>query len=160
ECDNCRQALFGESNEDPLGLQLAAQQAERRRIAQELHDTLLQGFTGIALKLEALTMGLSPTLAETKQQLRRALEEMDHYLQETRCSVCNLRSPTLQWAKDLGRALLTASERALAGTPVSLSFSVQGVPQKIGNVMEHHLLRICEEALANVVKHARATKVE
>ena len=33
-------------------LQLAAQQDERKRIAQELHDTLLQGFTGIALKLE------------------------------------------------------------------------------------------------------------
>jgi signal transduction histidine kinase len=37
---------------------------------------------------------------------------------------------------------------------------MQGASRKIGDVFEHHLLRICEEALANVVKHAHATRVE
>ena len=92
-------------------LQLAAQQDERKRIAQELHDTLLQGFTGIALKLDALTTGLPATLSKTKQQLRQALEQMDHYMGETRRSIWNLRSPTLQSTEDLSAALLEASER-------------------------------------------------
>ena len=141
-------------------LQLAAQQDERKRIAQELHDTLLQGFTGIALKLDALTTSLPPALSKTKQQLLQALEQMDHYLGETRRSIWNLRSPTLQSTEDLSKLLREASERALAGTAITLSFLVQGPARKLGNVLEHHLLRVCEEALANVLKHAHPTRVE
>jgi signal transduction histidine kinase len=154
------EAAFREVNENVMTLQLAAQQDERKRIAQELHDTLLQGFTGIALKLDALTTSLPPALSKTKQQLQQALEQMDHYLGETRRSIWNLRSPTLQSAEDLSKALLEASERTLAGTTIILSFSVQGALWRIGNVLEHHLLRVCEEALANVLKHAHATRVE
>src|SRR5262249_37841274 len=84
----------------------------------------------------------------------------DHYLGEARRSIWNLRSPTLEGSQDLSKALLEASKRALAGTAVALSFSVQGAPGKIDDVLEHHLRRICEEALANVVKHAHATRVE
>ena len=154
------EAAFGEVNVNTMTLQLAAQQDERKRIAQELHDTLLQGFTGIALKLDALATSLPPALSKTKQQLLRALEQMDHYLGETRRSILNLRSPALQSTEDLSKALLEASERTLASTAITLSFSVQGAPRKIGNVLEHHLLRICEEALANVIKHAHPTRVE
>jgi signal transduction histidine kinase len=147
-------------NTDCDALQLAAQEAERRRIAQELHDTLLQGFMGIALKLNALTASLPPALSKTKQQLRQALEQMDQYLEETRSSIWNLRSPTLRGTQDLSKALVAASNRALAGSGMTLSFSAQGVSRKMGDAFEHHLLRICEEALANVVKHAHATRVE
>ena len=136
------------------------QQDERKRIAQELHDTLLQGFTGLALKLDALTTSLPPALSKTKQQFQQALEQMDRYLAETRHSIWNLRSPRLQSSENLSQALLEASECALAGTAVRVRFSVQGAPRKLGNVLEHHLLRICEEALANVAKHAHATRVE
>ncbi len=99
------EAAFGEVNVNTMTLQLAAQQGERKRIAQELHDTLLQGFTGIALKLDALTTSLPPALSETKQQLLQALEQMDHYLGETRRSIWNLRSPTLQSTENLSKAL-------------------------------------------------------
>jgi signal transduction histidine kinase len=160
ECDNCRKAVFGELAADPLRLQLAAQHEERRRIAQELHDTLLQGFTGIALKLDALATSLPPALSRAKQQLRRAQEQMEQYLGETRRSIWNLRSATLRGTQDLSKALLAASERVLAGSGMTLSFSAQGASRKMADAFEHHLLRICEEALANVVKHARATRVE
>src|SRR5215468_8474302 len=150
---------FTIANTDCDALRRSAQQEERKRIAQELHDTLLQGFTGIALKLDALTTSLPPALAEAKQQLLRALEEMDHYLRETRRSIWNLRSPSLQGAQELSKALLAASERALAGSTITLSFSAQGASRQIGDFLGHHLLRICEEALANVVKHAQATRV-
>jgi signal transduction histidine kinase len=154
------EAVFGEVNVNIVTLQLAAQQDERKRIAQELHDTLLQGFTAIALKLDALTTSLPPALSKTKQQLMQALDQMDHYLGETRRSIWDLRSPSLQSSKDFSTALREASERVLAGAAITLSFLVQDAPRKIGNVLEHHLLRICEEALANVVKHAHATRVE
>src|SRR5262245_38683648 len=158
--ENYSQASCGNVNLDPMAVQLAAQRDERKRIAQELHDTLLQGFTGIALKLDALTTSLPSALSKTKQQLLQTLEQMDHYLGETRRSIWNLRSPTQQGARDLSKALVEASERALAGSDVAVNFSMQGASRKIGDPLEHHLLRICEEALANVVKHARATRVE
>jgi signal transduction histidine kinase len=151
---------FTIGNTDWDALRRSAQQEERRRIAQELHDTLLQGFTGIALKLDALATSFPPALSKAKQQVRQALEQMDQYLVETRRSIWNLRSPTLHGGQDLSNALKEASKRALAGTAVALSFSVQGAPRKIDSVLEHHMLRICEEALANVVKHAHATRVE
>src|SRR5262249_5079142 len=61
---------------------------------------------------------------------------------------------------DLSDAILEASQRALAGSEVKLNFAMQGVARSIGHVTEHHLLRVCEEALANVVKHAQSTEVE
>jgi len=154
------EAALGKVSVNTITLRLEAQQDERKRIAQELHDTLLQGFTAIALKLDALTTSLPPALLKTKQQLEQALEQMDHYLGETRRSIWNLRSPALQSTEDLSKVLLEASERTLASTAIALSFSVQGAPRKLGKAVEHHLLRICEEALANAVKHAHATRVE
>src|SRR5205814_2824070 len=53
--------------------------AERTRIAQELHDTLLQGFTGIGLKLDAVRTSLPLSLADTKEQMQRILEQSDEY---------------------------------------------------------------------------------
>jgi PAS domain S-box-containing protein len=145
-------------NVDTMTLRLAAQHEERKRIAQELHDTLLQGFTGITLKLEALTTTLP--LSKTKQQLQHTLEQTDHYLGETRRSIWNLRSPTLQSTDDFSAALREASQRVLAGTTITPSFSVRGAARKIDSILEHDLLRICEEALANVVKHAHPTRVD
>src|SRR5215831_12282464 len=100
---------FTIANTDCNALRRSAQQEERRRIAQELHDTLLQGFTGITLKLDALATSLPPALSKAKLQLRQALEQMDQYLGETRCSIWNLRSPTFQGSQDLSNALLEAS---------------------------------------------------
>src|SRR5207247_8910579 len=57
---------------------------ERTRIAQELHDTLLQGFTGIGLKLDAVMNSLPLSLADTKEQMQRILEQSDEYLVEAR----------------------------------------------------------------------------
>jgi|SRR6185503_1340565 len=157
--ENWPQAARGKVKVDPMTLQLA-QQDERKRIAQELHDTLLQGFTGIALKLDALSTSLPPALQKAKRQLRQTLEQMDHYLGETRRSIWNLRSPTLQTTRDLSSALEEACDRALAGTTITLGFSVQGALRGLSDLVNHQLLRICEEAVVNVVRHARATRVE
>jgi len=141
-------------------LQLAAQQNERKRIAQELHDTLLQGFTCVALKLDALTNTLPPALSKTKARLQKILEQTDEYLAEARRSIWQLRSSILESAEDLPSALVKASERALQGSAIPLSFSVRGAERKIQSVLEDNLLRICEEAVSNAVKHARPGQVE
>jgi signal transduction histidine kinase len=134
--------------------------AERKRIAQELHDTLLQGFTGIGLKLEALTCGLPPSLSATRDQLEKILEQSDEYMKEARRSVWKLRSPSLEKHADFSTALMKVSERALQGTGIRLNFSIEGAARHPEHEVEGHLLRICEEALANAVKHAHPTQVD
>ena len=143
-----------------MNLQLAAQRDERKRIAQELHDTLLQGFTGVGLKLEALASGLPPALSKTKAQLEKALEQIDQYLVEARRSVWKLRSTALESSNNFQEALAKVSERALANSGIQLSFSRQGKERKLQNVVEENLLRICEESVANAAKHAGPTRVE
>jgi signal transduction histidine kinase len=159
--DHRPQVLFGiAGREDRVTLQLIAQRNERKRIAQELHDTLLQGFTGVALKLDALTSSLPPALSQTKDQLLKALEQIDQYLAEARRAIWKLRSTALESTEHFSSALVKATERALEGAGIQLSFSVQGEERKLKEAFEENLLRICEEAVANAVKHARATQVE
>jgi len=133
---------------------------ERTRIAQELHDTLLQGFTGIGLKLDALTSGLPPSLSITKEQLHNILRQSDEYITEARRSVWKLRSPSLEKHVDFATALRRVSERALQGTGIRWNFSVEGTSRDLEHDIEGNLLRICEEAVANAVKHAHSTQVE
>jgi signal transduction histidine kinase len=134
--------------------------AERKRIAQELHDTLLQGFTGIGLKLEALAGTLPESLSSTKEQLERILDQSDEYMAEARRSVWKLRSPSLENHADFSTALRRVSERALDGTAIRLNFLVEGTARSTEQHIEGNLLRICEEAVANAVKHAHPTQVE
>src|SRR5260370_35386651 len=127
--------------------------AERASIVQELHDTLLQGFTGIGLKLEALTHGLPASLVGEKEQLKRMLEQSDEYLVEARRAVWELRSPSLQQPGNLSEALKRVSKRALDGTNIQLRFSTSGAPRKLTQVIEDNFLRICEEAVRNALQH-------
>jgi len=133
---------------------------ERTRIAQELHDTLLQGFTGIGLKLDAVMNSLPLSLADTKEQLQRILEQSDEYLVEARRAVWELRSPSLEKSGELSKALMKVSERALHGSGMRSHFKTNGDACPLAPVVEDNFLRICEEAVRNAVKHARATKVE
>ena len=141
-------------------LRRSAQQEERKRIAQELHDTLLQGFTGIGLKLEALVSSLPPSLAPFKAQVLKLLEESDQYLAEARRAIWELRSPLLQKSGDFASALAKVSQRALVSTGIRLSFSVEGTESPVEPFTEANLLRICEEAVANASKHAHPKQVE
>jgi signal transduction histidine kinase len=134
--------------------------AERNRVARELHDTLLQGFTGIGLRLDALTNSLPSSLAATKEQLEKILEQSDEYLSEARRSVWQLRSPSLEIPGDFSEALKKVSERALQGAGIPLRFTTYGAAYKLAPEIEDNFLRICEEAVTNAVKHGNPTEVE
>ena len=75
---------------------LAAQRDQRQRIAQELDEKLLEGFTSVALKLDALTNSLPPEFSSAKEQLQKILENTDEYLAEARRSIWKLHSGTLE----------------------------------------------------------------
>jgi signal transduction histidine kinase len=143
-----------------LNTRMEAQMDERKRIAQELHDTLLQGFTGIRLKLWAVAHQLPDSPATAKEQLTRVIQQADQCLAESRSSVWALRSPRLEEAQDLPSALAQAARQLVADKPLQLSFNVAGTPRKLSAVVEFNLLRIGEEAVTNAIKHAEARGID
>jgi signal transduction histidine kinase/ligand-binding sensor domain-containing protein len=143
-----------------MNTRLEAQLAERKRIAQELHDTLLQGVTGVRLKLWAIAHQMPESLGGLREQLTQVIRQTEQCLAESRNSVWALRSPRLEEAEGLPGALSAAIRQQVAGTKLRLNFLVEGAPRKLSGIAEYNLLRICEEAVANVLKHARASRIE
>src|SRR5207248_10595237 len=126
--------------------------SERNRVARELHDTLEQGLTGLALQLEAVggTVQSSPEVAQ--QSLDVARQMLRYSIEETRRSVMDLRSQALE-SRDLAGALSDLARQMTIGTRASALVQVEGSIARLDASHEHHLLRIGLEALTNALKH-------
>jgi signal transduction histidine kinase len=131
---------------------------ERTRIAQELHDTLLQGFIGVTAQLHAVRRMLSSRPADAVNTLTGALATADATLREARHAVWEMRSPELT-DRDLPDALAAASRDALATTPTALQLAVCGNRRPLPRSVEITAFRICREAVVNAAKHANARVV-
>ena len=132
---------------------------ERERIGMDLHDGIIQSIYGVGLTLENARPLLreNPTLAEDR--LQKAMEDLNHTIRDIRSYILDLRPRQLQGEtliEGLGRLvsefrLNTKVEVSLAGPKEPLS----DLPQMYAMSLFH----ICQEALANIAKHAKASKV-
>jgi signal transduction histidine kinase/sugar lactone lactonase YvrE len=132
---------------------------ERTRLARELHDTLLQGFTGITLQLEALRRTVADASPAAADALERVLAVADTTLREARQSVWDMRPSELA-DNDLPTTIGNALAATVAGTSIELRIDVHGEPRALTTLQEIALLRIAREAVSNALKHASATVVE
>jgi PAS domain S-box-containing protein len=136
----------------------AAIAAERNRMARDIHDTLAQGFTGVIMQLEAAEEAMSRSLAgKAEEHVIRAGELAREGLGEARRSVRALRPLALD-RKDLCEALEDLIQKMTAGTPVRAEFNVHGKPRELPLEWEENLLRIGQEVLTNVLRHAQASE--
>jgi signal transduction histidine kinase len=142
-----------------LRRQYDATLAERSRIAQELHDTLLQGFTGITIQLRAIQRIITRRPEEGVAALEAALTAADTTLRDARNSIWDMRAVELQ-GRDLPEALEGAVRSVLTGAPVALKFTVSGERRPLTPHLETTALRIGREAVVNALKHADAQNVE
>ena len=132
----------------------AARLEERTRVARDVHDTLAQGLTGVVVQLGAAQRALAMAPAEADQHLELARRMARESLAEARRSIWNLRSPLSKNA-GLGEALQSLSAHPLAsGIPVS--FEHRGTVWPLSANAESALLRVGQEALANVSRHSDA----
>ena len=131
---------------------------ERTRIAREIHDTLAQGFTGIVIQLEAAEDALADDPEAAHTHLLRARELARESLAEARRSVWALRPQALERG-DLVSALASLAGQLARESSVEIEFSQHGVPPRLSHDMENNLLRLCQEALTNALKHARASSI-
>jgi signal transduction histidine kinase len=122
--------------------------AERQHLAREIHDTLAQGFAAILLQLEAIEQINGPS--EHVDKARRVAREN---LAEARALVDALAPPDLH-ASSLADAVERITEARNA------EFVLTGRPRALPAMQEVMLLRAVQEALANVGKHAGATRTE
>jgi signal transduction histidine kinase len=130
---------------------------ERQRMAREIHDTLAQGLTGIVTQLQAAER-FADDQALWRRHVQAATRLARESLSEARRSVHALRPEALE-AVRLGEALAGVAGRwsALHGIPVQVTTT--GTARPMPPEADVALLRTAQEALANVAKHARATKV-
>jgi PAS domain S-box-containing protein len=145
------------ARERVLQARFAAVLDERTRLARDIHDTLLQGFTGIALKLVAASSRVTEP-PESIAALRDLIGLAQQTLTDARRAVWDLRSPSLS-AGDLPAAVRTAAEDCVRGTILELEFDVGGPPRPVDSDVEAVVLRVAQEAVTNVVKHADARTV-
>lgn len=132
--------------------------AERNRMAREIHDTLAQGFTGIVVQLEAAEDVLGEADPAARQHLGRARALARESLAEARRSVYALRLPALEHAP-LPAALRASVEALAAATALAVEWSVDAGWPALPVDLELDLLRIGQEAVTNVLRHAQARTV-
>lgn len=131
---------------------------ERTRLAREIHDTLAQDLTAIALHLEGALNNLTAQPERAKQRLERALETARESLEEARRSVLDLREAPLA-GKPLAAAIRSVSRAFTSETGIRVHVRVEGA-RALPLRVEAELFRIVQEALTNVRRHAEATEVE
>lgn len=150
--------LFDEERQRRLEARDLAIAEERNRMAREIHDTLAQGFLGILLQLQAAEGELGPGAEGVAARLSRAADLARESLQEARRSVWNLRPQRLERAS-LPEALRQETGGLGAADQATLGFAVRGEERPLPPAVEAALLRVAQEALANIRKHAAAGHV-
>jgi two-component system sensor histidine kinase UhpB len=134
---------------------LMVQEAERRRIARELHGEVGQTLTGVMLQVEGLAATIPPELREPLDELR---ETARHGTEEVRRIARRLRPEALE-ELGLQSALGAFATSVGAQAEITIRRHLRPTP---GLATEHELViyRVAQEALTNIVRHADASAVE
>lgn len=143
---------------EQLQIQSDARTAERERIARDLHDTLLQGFHGVMLRLQAVLKDLPPN-GNARRNMENALDRADEVILEGRERVSVLRSRA-QLKGDLPEAVRTVCHQLLDGSRITLNFSVLGRPAQLSQAAFEEIYQIAREALSNACRHSGASEIK
>lgn len=131
--------------------------AERTRLARDIHDTLAQGLTGIIVQIGAAQQAMRAQHPDANMHIDIAARLARESLAEARRSVWNLRAEALERG-DLPDALRGLVDN-FHHPHLQASFVCAGESYALRADVESALLRVAQEALANVARHSRATAV-
>ena len=127
---------------------------ERNRIARELHDTLIQGLSGITMEMQALAARIKSP--EDRGRLEDIIMDAGTCLRETRRSVAGLRSGN----SGLAAAIEQAARQITETKDIKLKLKLENNATGLAPDVEYNLVRIAQEAVTNSVKHSGARTVE
>jgi two-component system, NarL family, sensor histidine kinase UhpB len=129
---------------------VAAQESERRRIAQELHDEVGQTLTGVLLELDYAAKQAPPDL---RAQLNETLENARESLEDIRRIATDLRPEALD-ELGLAGALVTLSDRFGERVGVTIERQIERDLPPLSEEQELVIYRVAQEALTNVARHS------
>jgi signal transduction histidine kinase len=157
-----RQRLIGELEETREELAGSERRAgalgERQRLAREIHDTLAQGFVSIVTLSEAARAEFPSRRDVVMRRLDEVGRTARESLAQARRVVWALRPEALEDGT-LADALTELADGFRSETGVDAESVVSGEPRDLGPEIDATVLRVAQEALANVRRHARATRV-
>jgi signal transduction histidine kinase/ligand-binding sensor domain-containing protein len=140
-----------------LNVRFEERLAERTRIAQELHDTLLQGFLSASMQLNVAVDRL-PAESPARSPLARVLQLMTRVIEEGRNAVQGLRSADS--SVNLEQAFSHVQDEITLQSDIGFRIIVDGEPRPLYPVLRDEVYRIGREALVNAFRHSRAKNVE
>jgi len=143
---------------DRLATQFHERLAERTRIAQDLHDTLLQGFISASLQLNLANRKLT-TDSEAKPLVTEVLELMKRVIDEGRSAVQGMRLTQTE-SSGLERSFSRIRAEAIADEPANFRVLVEGPEQPLHALVRDDVYRIGREAIINAFRHSGAANVE
>jgi two-component system sensor histidine kinase DevS len=132
---------------------------ERERIGMDLHDGTIQSIYGVGLALENARMLLRENPLVAEDRLQKAMEDLNHTIRDIRNYILDLRPRQLHGEsliEGLGRLVTEFRQNA------KLDISLAGPKEPLTDLTQVNamtLFHICQEALANIAKHAKASKV-
>jgi two-component system sensor histidine kinase UhpB len=131
---------------------------ERRRIGRELHDETSQTLAATLINLDLVEKGLGDCPLDVRSRVATSKELIRHTMEQLKLLIYDLRPAMLD---DLGLipALRWYIQSHLGGSDLLVDVDFEGAEQRIAAETETALYRIAQESLANVIKHAGATRV-
>jgi signal transduction histidine kinase len=132
--------------------------AERTRIAQDLHDTLLQGCISATMQLSVANRQL-PSESPAKSLVSDLLELMNHVVDEGRNAVKGMRLSSGE-SDDLETAFSRIARELSVQEPIRFRVIVEGQVKPLHPLIRDEVYRIGREALVNAFRHAQATNIE
>jgi two-component system, NarL family, sensor histidine kinase DevS len=128
---------------------------ERQRIAQDLHDSIIQSLYGISLSLEDLPELVVEDPAEGRRRTDRAIDSIHATIRDIRNFIMGLESASLT-GDDLAASIETLVSDFRASTSVKLDVSIEPLPT-VPTARAAHVLAITREGLSNIARHSGAT---
>jgi signal transduction histidine kinase len=141
-----------------LNVRFEERLAERTRIAQDLHDTLLQGFLSASMQLHVAAEAV-PADSPAKSSLSHVLQLMRRVIDEGRNAVRGLRS-TAAPTDDLEQAFTRIPAELPAENQIPFRVIVEGQPRPLHPIIRDEVYRIGREALVNAFRHSGAGSIE
>ncbi|HQU83605.1 MAG TPA: two-component regulator propeller domain-containing protein [Pyrinomonadaceae bacterium] len=134
--------------------------SERTRIAQDLHDTLLQGMVGVSMQFDVVVNKI-PAESPVKSRLERMREMMKQIIDEGRNTVNGLRSPEKNESlPDLEKDFYRINRKLNDGEKTNFKVITNGIYKPICPLIHDEIYFICHEALANAFRHSQATEIK
>lgn len=133
---------------------------ERERIGMDLHDGIIQSIYAVGLTLEHARLLIGEEPEQTRKRINQSIEDLNSTIRDLRAFIMDMR-PRQLYEEDLMDGLQRLVNEFQANSLVETILN--GPSEGLENLPDAHavaLFHICQEALANIAKHAQASKVE